>query len=304
MELRQLRYFVTIIESGSLLEASKHVYVAQPALSQQIAKLEQEIGHKLLERTARGVLPTKVGDEFYHSVKSILRNIDQAVSAAKSGGEVAGIVSLGVTPSTSLVMGLPILLKAKQRVPSLKVNIVERLSGHVYEMTRQGLLDASIMFESRPTHNMEVELLGEDEMTLLGSPDMFARFGLGSTVGKAELGSLPLILSSTTHYTRRRIDSEFARLGINPLISDEIDSVTLTMDAVEKGVGFAIRGRASSRSQLGGFCSATIIEGVWAQRFYLHAMQASGRSIACSYLVDVIREVADELIGSGTLTAS
>lgn len=301
MELRQLRYFVAIVEGGSLLDASKRVHIAQPALSQQIAKLEQEIGHKLLQRTARGVLTTKVGEDFYRSAKLIIRNIDQAMLSAKSGGEVAGIVSLGMTPSASLALGLPILLKAKTRAPSLKINIVERLSGHVYEMTQQGLLDAAIMFDSRPTLNMEVQALGQDEMVLIGSQPMYEKFGLRSIVDKKALACVPLILSSTTHYSRRCIDNEFTRLGINPIISEEIDSVLLTMDAVVNGLGFAIRGRASSQGQRGQLRSASITDGVWTQRFHLHTTPASTRTIACGYLIDVIHEVVADLIEAGTL---
>ncbi|WP_143277734.1 LysR substrate-binding domain-containing protein [Bordetella genomosp. 10] len=304
MDLRQLRYFVAIVEHGSLVAAAQHVHVAQPALSHHVSNLEAELGQKLFERTARGVLPTKIGSEFYHRAKLILRTADQAVETVKRGGEMAGIVSLGVTPTSGLVLGLPILMRATEQFPSLKVNVVERLSGHLYEMTRTGLLDLSIMFDSRPAENMDVEMLGADEMVLVGNADMFERFGIGPTVDKAMLATLPLFLSSATHFTRRKVDNEFARLGIRPTVSSEIDSVTLTMDAVEKGLGFTIRCRGTARGPHGKFRTARISDGLWIHRFYLHAGPVSIRSVACNCLVEIIKSVAAELIADGTLTAS
>ncbi len=77
MDLRQLRYFAQIVESGSLSKASRCLFVAQPALSQQIAKLEDEVGKPLLQRSTRGVTPTDNGLALYHHARFVLRQLDR-----------------------------------------------------------------------------------------------------------------------------------------------------------------------------------------------------------------------------------
>ena len=79
MDMRQLRYFVQIVESGSLAKASRQLFIAQPALSQQMARLEDEVGKPLLLRSSRGVTPTENGSALYHHAKFMLRQLDQAL---------------------------------------------------------------------------------------------------------------------------------------------------------------------------------------------------------------------------------
>ena len=83
MDMRQLRYFVQIVESGSLAKASRQLFIAQPALSQQMARLEDEVGKALLVRSSRGVVPTDNGEALYHHAKFMLRQLDQAVAVAR-----------------------------------------------------------------------------------------------------------------------------------------------------------------------------------------------------------------------------
>ena len=96
MDLRQLRYFTQIVESGSLSKASRQLFIAQPALSQQLSKLEGEVGKPLLTRSSRGVAPTENGLALYHHARFMLRQLDQALSIArKESGAVQGMVSVG-----------------------------------------------------------------------------------------------------------------------------------------------------------------------------------------------------------------
>ena len=74
MDMRQLRYFVQIVESGSLAKASRQLFIAQPALSQQMSRLEDEVGKPLFVRSSKGVSPTENGDALYHHAKFMLRH--------------------------------------------------------------------------------------------------------------------------------------------------------------------------------------------------------------------------------------
>ncbi len=84
MRFRQLRYFCKIVECGSFSRAAATIHVAQPALSQQIAELEAQMGIELLQRSARGVRPTRSGELLYREASVILRQLDQLPSLIRS----------------------------------------------------------------------------------------------------------------------------------------------------------------------------------------------------------------------------
>src|SRR5271154_820602 len=98
MQLRHLRYFVKIVEAGSFSRAAATIHVAQPALSQQMAELEERLGVILLHRSARGVRPTAAGDVLYREACSILRQMEKLPGIVRStSGEAVGAVSLGMS---------------------------------------------------------------------------------------------------------------------------------------------------------------------------------------------------------------
>ena len=139
MDMRQLRYFVQIVESGSLAKASRQLFIAQPALSQQMARLEEEVGKPLLVRSSRGVVSTENGEALYHHAKFMLRQMEQAVAVARQEtAAVSGRVALGLAPTTICQLGLPLTLHLRAKYPELRLNVVEGLSGHIEHMTRNG----------------------------------------------------------------------------------------------------------------------------------------------------------------------
>src|ERR1700742_2604812 len=98
MQFRHLRYFVKIVEAGSFSRAATTIHVAQPALSQQIGELEEQLGLSLLHRSARGVRPTAAGEVLYREASSILRLMEQLPGVVRSSsGETEGSVALGMS---------------------------------------------------------------------------------------------------------------------------------------------------------------------------------------------------------------
>ena len=96
MDIRQLRYFVGIIEYGSLGKAAEKLYVAQPSLSQQIAKLEGDLGLTLLVRSPQGVKPTAAGQALYRHARLVIRQMEQLRQEVCEGtGAESGTVSPG-----------------------------------------------------------------------------------------------------------------------------------------------------------------------------------------------------------------
>ena len=133
MELRQLRYFVRVVEQGSMSRAALDLDVVQSALSQQITRLESELATRLLQRTPRGVTPTEAGLAFFREAQLTLRHADQAVRAAQQA-RLSGTVTVGLAPTTSGVLGLPLMQAMRTRYPDVRLHMVESMSGHLTAM--------------------------------------------------------------------------------------------------------------------------------------------------------------------------
>src|SRR6266436_5170416 len=133
MELRQFRYFLKVVEHGSIGRAALELGVVTSALSQQISRLEAEIATQLLLRSSRGVVPTDAGVAFMHQAQLALRHAADAAKVAREA-RLSGQVSVGLAPTTATILG-PTLLKAmRDRFPDVRLHLVESLSGHLASM--------------------------------------------------------------------------------------------------------------------------------------------------------------------------
>ncbi len=104
MNFRRLKYFVKIVDIGSLTQAAEVLHIAQPALSQQVATLEGELNQQLLIRTKRGVTPTDAGKILYTHARAILRQCEQAQLAVHNVGQaLSGQVSIGFAPNRCVI---------------------------------------------------------------------------------------------------------------------------------------------------------------------------------------------------------
>ncbi len=150
MELRQLRYFVRVVEQGSMSRAALDLDVVQSALSQQITRLESELATRLLQRTPRGVTPTEAGLAFFREAQLTLRHADQAVRAAQQA-RLSGTVTVGLAPTTSGVLGLPLMQAMRTRYPDVRLHMVESMSGHLTAMLHARELDLAVLFDTTCT---------------------------------------------------------------------------------------------------------------------------------------------------------
>ena len=148
MELRQLRYFVRIVELGSMSRAAADLDMVQSALSQQITRLEGELCTRLLHRTPRGVAPTEAGVAFFREAQLTLRHAEQAMRAAQQA-RLSGSVSVGLAPTTSAVLGLPLMQAMRERYPDVRLHMVESMSGHLTAMLNARQLDLAVLFDTR-----------------------------------------------------------------------------------------------------------------------------------------------------------
>ena len=135
MELRYLRYFVTVAERRNFTRAAEELHVAQPAISQQIKTLEEELGVMLLLRTKRSVKLTAAGQAFFGEAKAILAHAEQAKLVAKRAarGEI-GTLSIGCFGSAVSIFLPELLREYRRKYPAVRV--------HLFEMTPEQQLQA------------------------------------------------------------------------------------------------------------------------------------------------------------------
>src|SRR5258706_7067466 len=147
VNLRRLKYFVKIVDIGSLTQASEVLHIAQPALSQQLATLEGEFQQQLLVRTKRGVVPTEAGRVLYRHAQVILRQFDQARSDVKNAGQtLSGQVSVGLAPGTAAsALALPLLKTVRARHPQIGLYLNENFGTTLTELVTSGRMDMAVL---------------------------------------------------------------------------------------------------------------------------------------------------------------
>ena len=223
---------------GSISRAANVVHVAQPALSQQIADLEERIGRKLLLRTPRGVRPTPAGEAFFREAASILHRMDQLPGMLKSAsGEVEGKVRLGIVATLAPSLVGIVIEHFKLDLPKVSLTCSDSDSGTLGARVQAHTLDLALVFEDeltpahlrRPIFSQRLFLVGKD----------VAQF-TKSSVSLDDLAKLPLVLPGKQNNRRKIIDSAFASQKLVPTIVSEADSVSSELSAVRAGVGNTI----------------------------------------------------------------
>jgi LysR family tcuABC transcriptional regulator len=306
MDLRQLRYFAQIVESGSLSKASRQLFVAQPALSQQVAKLEEEVGKPLLNRSARGVSPTENGLALYHHARFMLHQLEQALTIARQeSGAVQGMVSVGLPATTVSALGLALVRRVRERYPNVLLNVVEGMSGHLGQMLRLGGLDLAVLFASDVALDMTVEPVLDEELFVL-LPVHSRLVARGRTkVSLAEAAALPLILPTGAHGLRRRIAAELERRGLVPRVVAEIDSLALLMNCVFNGMGATIKPMAAvyqEGARRRRWRALAISDASMNRRNYLYSLPRERSNAATVAVAAELKSTALELMTSGAWT--
>lgn len=298
MELRQLRYFVRVVELGSMGRAAQELKVVTSALSQQISRLEGELSTRLLQRSSGGVVPTDAGLAFYKQAQLALRHADDAMLAAQQA-RLSGHVSVGLPSSTASVLGLPFLQAMRERYPDVRLHMVESLSGHLATMLNARQLDLAVLFETETARRWSVTPLLDEALFVVGRPGL-AGMPARSRTRVSELGVLALALPSGRHGLRAIVDAAFARARVEPRIAFEIDGLALLMDVVRAGLAATIQpGAAVVHAPEEGLQRVVVGDRGAVRRNLLTSLSDDELAPAALAARVTLREVARRLVGEG-----
>lgn len=237
MDIRQLRYFVAIVEEGSFSRAAARVNVAQPALSAHVRRMEGDLGVDLLLRSPRGVAPTEAGQVLLSRARLLIADLERTMEEVRSvETDPSGTVRIGLPGTISDILSLPVIAAVTERYPNVKLIVSEAMSGFVKEWVLDGRIDFAVLYGTGRVQGVRQELLLNEELVLLMPPDVE---GQGSSLGEF-LSCNPLILPSETHGLRAVVDRYVRNAGIlvEPVI--EIDSYSNIKRLVRKGYGCSI----------------------------------------------------------------
>ncbi|MDQ0142119.1 DNA-binding transcriptional LysR family regulator [Cupriavidus necator] len=224
MDLKQIHYFIALFEDGSVTRAARRLHIVQPALSMQIARLEEELNQKLFERGAHGMSPTVAGRQMYRLFLPIMRDITHAREQLVQRDEVvSGNISIGLIASIAEGALAEALTRFRMRYPQVEVNVADGYSTTLIDWVAGGQLDVAIINKPRAQLSLDSRPLLDEEMVLATSaahgPDL---------PGSVQLASLPaveLVLPTKRHGLRGVLDSAAHQLDMMLTPKYEIDAL-------------------------------------------------------------------------------
>jgi LysR family nitrogen assimilation transcriptional regulator len=250
---------VRVAELGSFTRAAIALNVAQPALSRQIRLLEVELRQNLLARNGRGATPTEAGKLLLEHGRGILHQVDVArEELGVARGALAGRVSIGLPPSLSRLITVPLTQALRAQLPQAQVTLTEGFSVSMVDGLRLGKLDMAVLYNPERSPDLELSTLHEEELVLISpraepAPARKAATGKGAgkppaqpagkaraRIGFREVTALPLILPSRPNAFRLLIDDEALRIGcpVHPKL--EVDGLNGILNLVKEGMGHAV----------------------------------------------------------------
>jgi LysR family nitrogen assimilation transcriptional regulator len=286
IDIRELRTFVHVARSGSVSRAAEQLNIAQPALSRQLRKLEDELGVVLLNRHGRGVSLTRAGSLLLQRAEAVLVQFGQIPHEVKvSEDQFAGHVTLGVPPAAGLVIAPIVFRRFRERWPSATLQIREGISS----LLEEWLLDGRLV---------EIAPVLQERMVLVHSAEVPAP---SAPVRFRDLGRIPLILPSMPHSNRRLVERAALQHGARLQVAIEVDSIPLTKAMVAGGFGATILTHAGvSRELASGQLTAQPIDNPpLLSVVSVGNVQASRPAWLVSELTRVVRQEIATLVRSG-----
>ena len=235
MDLRQLRYFVGIVQAGSLSRAADHLHVAQSAISHHLASLETELDKQLVMRGPKGIVLADAGTVLYRHAEAILRHVELAKQDATNTLSVpSGHVSIGFPSALSAILGFELFVRVRTAHPQILLHVTDGNSSLLRERLDNGRLDIAILFAGQAERGLAVEPLLIEELFYVTADKE------SSPICLAEAARLPLLVPGPGSGVQHAAQQQFKEHGLSVTPIGEIDSVHTLCRAVASGIGNTI----------------------------------------------------------------
>jgi DNA-binding transcriptional LysR family regulator len=250
VEIRQLRAFVAIAETGTFTAGALRVHVTQAAISMQIRQLESEIGARVFVRAPRHVILTEAGEQLLRRARHILREHDAAIDEiAELAGAERGRLRIGSASAMVLTEQLPAVLKElRKQHPAAEISVVSGTSEVLVDQILAGEVDVAFVSLPVDVRGIKTERLSEDQLVAIASPRH--RLAKQRTISAYTLAGERLILGERGGNTRRLIDQFFAQAGATLRVAMELSRQQAIKRMVEEDMGVGIVPLQSVREEV------------------------------------------------------
>jgi DNA-binding transcriptional LysR family regulator len=239
METKQLRTFLTIIDTESFTRAGRRLGLSQSAISQQIGALERQLGVKLLRRTGAGAKPSAAGEILAHYARQVVRKIDEAqrvLSDFDTNG--SGVLRVGAGGAACHYL-LPQILKEMRRLyPKLDLHVVSGPTQTTVERLLEAELDVGILTLPVTHARLRIVPVGRDELVAIVAPAH--PWSTNRRIQATDFADQPLLIYERRSQTYRLIERVLLEVGVFPKVAMEMDHLEAVTAMVRDGLGVAI----------------------------------------------------------------
>jgi LysR family nitrogen assimilation transcriptional regulator len=311
MDLKQLRYFAQVAESGSFSRAARVLHIAQPALSHHVRQMEEELGVTLLLRSPRGVQATEAGSRLLVHAKRMLAEFAEIPDSVRGLRALPrGDVRFGLPGTVSELLAVPLIEAAQQKYPDVRIRIVEAMSGYVLDWLRKGEVDLAMIYATADPRGLAFHLGLSEEICLFSSPDYQGGLKAGAgKIGLSDIAGLPLIVPGPGHGLRELIETAVAAIGSSITPAIEIDSYNQIKKLVDRRIGYGMlplmaidREIREDRFRAWQFKSPTLTRKVYLAYSTERPLSSASRAIA-QLGWDILRQLVRDKVWTASLSS-
>jgi len=240
MELRHLRYFIAVAETGSLTEAAeRRLYTSQPSLSRQIRDLESQVGVELLSRSVRGVELTAAGKGFLDHARLVLMHVDAAVETARRAAQPARkTFAIGFQTGHEMNWLAPAMRVLHDELKDIQVTVSSDYSPDLAEALARGRLDLAFL-RVEPGYDLEYHVVDREPLIVLMPSDH--RLTTRAAVSPQDLVGEIFIGGSNKATVLRAITEDYLRRsGLDIKLDHGVDNLAMAMSLVASTRGLAL----------------------------------------------------------------
>lgn len=232
MEFRQIQYFITLYEDGSVTRAARRLHIVQSALSMQMAKLEAEVGQRLFVRTPQGMQPTPEGRRLYRLFLPVVTGYQRArEQVVEATGELNGEVRFGMIATIAQGVLVDAILEFSSAHPKVELSMTDGFSGDLIDAVALGQLDAAVINKPRRALTLKSETIADEDLLLVMGP---AHADVPASLRFSGMSALKLVFPTRRHGLRGIIENFAEAEDVHLSPSLEIDSISAILKLVRE----------------------------------------------------------------------
>jgi DNA-binding transcriptional LysR family regulator len=239
MDFRQIKTFLTVVDTGNITRAADILHIVQPAVSRQIKLLEEDLGTNLFERQRHGMVLTENGKLLVNYARRAVLELERAraaITGAQQG--IGGLVTLGLLPSTIDTLSGPLLTALARDYPGIQLRLAMGYAGTLLNWLESGEIDAALLYGAERSPEIQCVPLIEEPLWVVWSPHI--QIKASKAFALKDLTKYPVILPSTPHGIRSLVDHACAKAKVELKIAAEANALSVQKSLALNGHGLTI----------------------------------------------------------------